>query len=302
MRNPARRRAAVPDGSRGHAGENRRHGAGYKNIRMNRSDKSRARRGLEAQLRAPSALLLALESRAFFEWASYLAAWPLLARAPRGDGHPVLVLPGLTAGDTTTWPLRRFIERCGYAAYPWELGLNFGPREGTVHKLLKRIRAIEREHGRKVSLVGWSLGGAMARVLAVREPGRVRQVISLGSPLTGHPKATNAWRLFELVSGISADDPRLRALMSRHPPVPSTSILSKTDGVVSWMASLIPSNARSENIEVSGSHCGMGANPAVLWAIADRLAQPEGKWKPFKRRGLRKLLYDDPHRAGLFAT
>ena len=81
-----------------------------------------------------------------------------------------------------------------------------------------------------------------------------------------------------------------------RPPVPSTSILSKTDGIVSWPMSLIPQNGKSENIEVNASHFGMGANPAVLWAVADRLSQPEGKWKPFKRDGLRSLVYDDPHR------
>jgi pimeloyl-ACP methyl ester carboxylesterase len=269
---------------------------------MKKSIMRRSARDLEAQMRAPSPLLLALEGRAFFEWAAYLAAWPLLARAARGDGHPVLVLPGLTAGDASTWPLRRFLERCGYAVYPWELGLNCGPREGVVRKLLARVRGIEREHGRKLSLVGWSLGGAMARALAVREPARVRSVVTLGSPLGGHPKATNAWRLFEWVSGMRADDPRLRALMRRHPPVPSTSILSKSDGIVSWPMSLIPQTDLSENIEVSASHFGMGANPAVLWAVADRLAQAEGAWKPFARDGLRALVYDDPHRATAFAT
>ena len=270
---------------------------------MKKTTRRQIERDLEAQMRAPSPFLLALESRAFFEWAAYLAAWPFLSRAARGDGHPVLVLPGLTAGDSTTWPLRKFVERCGYTVYPWEMGLNCGPRDGVVHKLLARIRRIERDHGRKLSLIGWSLGGAMARVLAVREPKRVRSVITLGSPLTGHPKATNAWRLFEYVSGVRADDPRLRALMSRHPPVPSTSILSKSDGIVSWPMSLIPQNEQSENIEVNASHFGMGANPAVLWAIADRLAQPEGQWKHFDRKGLRALLYDDPCAAdGLFAT
>jgi pimeloyl-ACP methyl ester carboxylesterase len=272
---------------------------------MKKATKRQNRGDFEAQMRAPSPLLLALEGRAFLEWAACVAAWPLLTRAPRGDGHPVLVLPGLTAGDSSTWPLRKFIERCGYAVYPWELGLNCGPRSGVVRKLLARIRGIERAHERKVSLVGWSLGGAMARALAVREPTRVRSVITLGSPLGGHPKATNAWRLFEWVSGVRADDPRLRVLMSRHPLVPSTSILSKTDGIVSWPMSLIPQNAQSENIEVSASHFGMGANPAVLWAVADRLAQPEGNWKPFTRHGLRSLVYDDPHRtagADLLAT
>lgn len=264
---------------------------------MNKDTKQQSRKALQARMRAPSPLLLALEGRAFFEWSACVATWPLLTRAAKGDGHPVLVLPGLTAGDASTWPLRKFLEGRGYTVYPWELGLNCGPREGVVHKLLARIRSIQREHGRKLSLVGWSLGGAMARALAVREPQRVRSVVTLGSPLGGHPKASNAWRLFEFVSGVRADDPRLRALMSRHPLVPSTSILSKSDGIVSWPMSLIPQNAVSENIAVSASHFGMGANPAVLWAIADRLAQPEGEWKPFDRSGWRSWIYGNPHGA-----
>jgi len=265
---------------------------------MKKATKQQVRPDLDAPMRAPSALLLAMEGRAFFEWTACIATWPLLTCAAKGDGHPVLVLPGLTAGDASTWPLRKFLEGRGYAVYPWELGLNRGPRDGVVRKLLTRIRSIQREHDRKVSLVGWSLGGAMARVLAVREPKHVRSVVTLGSPLGGHPKATNAWRLFELVSGVRADDPRLRALLSRHPPVPSTSILSKTDGIVAWPMSLIPQNACSENIEVSASHFGMGANPAVLWAIADRLSQPEDDWKPFDRSGWRALIYGDPRGAG----
>jgi pimeloyl-ACP methyl ester carboxylesterase len=257
----------------------------------------------ETSIRAPSPFLLALEGRAFVEWAACVAAWPLLNLAARGDGHPVLVLPGLAVGDTTTLPLRKFIEGRGYATYGWDLGLNYGPRDGIMRKLVARLHEIEREHKRKVSLVGWSLGGAMARTLAVHEPKRVRSVISLGSPLSGEGKATNAWRIFEFVSGVSSDDPRLKKLMSRQPSVPSTSILSKTDGIVAWPASLIPQTKVSENIEVGASHFGMGANPAVLWAIADRLAQREGAWKPFDRRGLRAFLYDDPHAdGGIYAS
>jgi pimeloyl-ACP methyl ester carboxylesterase len=261
---------------------------------MEKVSKSRPRKIADARMHAPSALLLALEGRAFIEWMACVASWPLLAHAPQGDGHPVLVIPGLTAGDASTWPLRKFLEGRGYAVHPWELGLNCGPRDGVVRKLLSRIRAIQREHSAKVSLVGWSLGGAMARVLAGRAPQNIRSVITLGSPLGGNPKATNAWRLFELVSGVRVDDPRLRALMSRHPPVPSTSILSKSDGIVSWPMSLIPRHRQSENIEVMSSHFGMGANPAVLWAIADRLAQAEGKWRPFGRSGWRACVYGEP--------
>ena len=271
---------------------------------MNKNPKKPQRQDIHAHMRAPSPFLLALEGRAIFEWAACVAAWPLLAQAARGDGHPVLVLPGLAASDSSTWPLRRFLEGRGYVVYPWEQGLNCGPREGVVRKVLAQMRRIQREHGRKLSLVGWSLGGAMAHALAVREPQRVRSVITLGSPLSGNPKASNAWRLFEFVSGVRADDPRLRAQMSRSPRVPSTSILSKSDGIVAWPMSLVPHTEQSENIQVSASHLGMGANPAVLWAIADRLAQAEGQWKAFDRRGWRSLVYGDPrgaNGAGLLA-
>ena len=240
-------------------------------------------------MHAPSALLLALEGRAFIEWAACVAAWPLLSHAARGDGHPVLVLPGLTAGDASTWPLRKFIERCGYAVYPWELGLNCGPRDGVVRKLLARLREIERKHGRKVSLVGWSLGGAMARVLAVREPQRVRSVITLGSPLGGHPKATNAWRLFELVSGVRADDPRLRALMSRHPAVPSTSILSKTDGIVSWPMSLIPRHRAIGKHRSQRQPFRHGRQSGRAVGDCRPPGAAEGAWKPFDRERLARM-------------
>jgi len=251
----------------------------------------------------PSPLLLALEARAFAEWSALLLGWPLLKRAPAGDGHPVLVLPGLVANDWSTWPLRRFLESRGFSAYPWELGFNVGPRDHIVRGLGDRVRALHKRHKRKVSLVGWSLGGAMARALACAMPEKVRGVVTLGSPLGGHPRSSNAWRIFEMVSGFDSDDPRLRAVLARHPKVPMTSILSKLDGVVAWPMSLVPSHATSENIEVRASHLGMGVNPAVLWAIADRLAQAEGAWQPFDRAGWRSVLYGAPrHEADAFAT
>ena len=262
---------------------------------MTRPSKRR-QSAVDSALRPPSALLLALEARAFVELAACAAAVvPMLWQAPRGDGHPVLVLPGLAAGDTSTWPMRQFLTRCGYAAYPWELGANFGPKDGLVRGLFDRVKSIHKSHGRKISLIGWSLGGAMARALAVRMPNAVRSVITLGSPLGGHPKATNAWRLFEIVSGFDANDKRLRTLGSRHPRVPHTAILSKTDGIVNWQMSLAPDDAEhAENIDVPASHFGLGVNPTVLWAIADRLAQPEGEWRPFDRSGWRSLVYGKP--------
>ena len=256
--------------------------------------KSRPRRS--PALKPPSTLLLAMEGRAMLEWASFALAWPLLKNAPRGDGHPVLVLPGMCAGDNSTIPLRRFLSHLGYDAQPWGQGLNFGPRDHVIRGMVDQIRGMEREHGRKVTLVGWSLGGAMAHALALRMPQRIRQVVTLGSPLSGHPKGTNVGRLFHLVSGFHADDERLHALINGEPQVPTTSIMSKTDGIVSWRMSLARESKISENIEISATHMGMGANPAVLWAIADRLAQPEGDWKPFVRDSAwRSLLFRNPH-------
>jgi pimeloyl-ACP methyl ester carboxylesterase len=249
-------------------------------------------------LKAPSWLCMALEGRAVFEWGSYLAAWPVLKQAPRGDGHPVLVLPGLIAGDRSTYPIRRYLSRLGYAPYKWEQGLNFGPRDHVIKGLVDRVRELQAAHGQKISLVGWSMGGAMANALALRMPDRIRSVITLGSPHTGHPKGTNAWRVFELVSGFRHDDPRLMELVAGKPSVPTTSIMSKTDGVVNWRMSLAPDHDMAENIEVSATHLGMGANAAVLWAMADRLAQKEGEWQPFDKNAspLHSLLFRDPHR------
>ena len=249
---------------------------------------------LNTTLPPPSPFLLALEGRAFFEWGALILTWPWLRRAPAGDGHPVLVLPGLAASDISTWPMRRYLDSLGYVPYPWQQGRNVGPHDGVVRKLTDRVREIHHRHGRKLSLIGWSLGGAMARALAVRMPGKVRSVITLGAPIAGHPHATNAWWLFEQVSGLRADDSRLLEVMRRQPPVPYTSILSKTDGIVNWRASLAPNMDQSENIEVVASHFGLGVNPAVLYAIADRLAQAEGQWRPFELGGWRSMFYRDP--------
>jgi len=243
----------------------------------------------------PSWLMLAMEGRALFEWASWLLAAPWFGQAPRGDGHPVMVLPGLIADDRSTWPLRRFLEKLGYAAYPWEQGRNRGPGNGIEGRLTRRIEQLGARHGAPVSLVGWSLGGLFARALAWRSPEVVRSVITLGSPLNGSADATRARQVFEWASGRNADDPKLRKLMGEHPPVPVTSILSKWDGIVHWKASLAPRRERTESIEVPASHLGMGVNPIVLWAIADRLAQHPERWKPFERSsGWRSLLYRDP--------
>ena len=157
-----------------------------------------------------------------------------------------------------------------------------------------RLAELAERYQRKVSLIGWSLGGVFARELARRRPAQVRQVITLGSPFANEPKASNAWRLYEALSGRSAGDWPGREAMKLPPPVPSTAIYTRTDGIVAWRGCLEQESPTTQNIEVEGSHSGLGHNPVVLYAIADRLALPEDKWRPFDRSGLRSLLYPDP--------
>jgi pimeloyl-ACP methyl ester carboxylesterase len=244
----------------------------------------------------PSKLLLGLEGRAFLEWSAVGLTLPLMRLASKGDGHPVLVIPGLGAGDSSTWPLRHSLEKLGYDVHAWELGSNFGPRGNTVTKLLARVRHIARTGGAPMSIVGWSLGGAMARAVAVRMPQHVRSVITLGSPLGPYPKATNAWRIFELVSGMKVDHPAMKKLLTEVSPVPMTSILSKSDGIVAWRDSLIPVSKTSENVEIVASHIGMGVHPAALWLVANRLAQVAGEWRAFEPRGWERAVYGDPEK------
>jgi len=244
-----------------------------------------------SDLRAPSALLMMLEGRAPWEFAALLAATPWLRRLSPGDGHPVLVFPGMGANDFTTAPLRGFLDSLGYVTKPWGQGFNFGPRDGVLKRCAADVRALAEEHGRPVSLIGWSLGGLYARELAKELPEHARCVITLGTPFTGHPRATNAWRIFEALSGQKAEDPSVMERLRKPPPVPTTSIYSRTDGIVSWRCSLNEPSAIAENIEVHASHVGMGMNPLALYAIADRLAQPPGQWAPFDSNGARRWFY-----------
>jgi pimeloyl-ACP methyl ester carboxylesterase len=136
----------------------------------------------------PSRLLLALEVRAIWELQAFFATYPLLRRAPRGDGHPVLVLPGLAASDVSTRPLRTLLKELGYAAHGWKQGTNNGPRDGVEAGMEARLTELAQRYQRKVSLIGWSLGGIFARELARRSPELVRQVITLGSAFASEPK------------------------------------------------------------------------------------------------------------------
>lgn len=214
-----------------------------------------------------------------------MAALPLLLRAQRGDGHPVIVLPGFMSSDAATAPLRAYLGAMGYRVIPWGLGTNVGPTKRAIDGCGDLLVSAAGAHGGTVSLIGWSLGGIYAHEMARKHPHLVRQVITLGSPIhLAHGSQTHVSWLFGLYSRLHVDPSTLpEAPAAGSPlPVPTTSIYSRSDGVVRWHTCLTVAGPTAENVAVRGSHCGLGFNVAATWAIADRLAQPDGSWEPFQ--------------------
>lgn len=229
-------------------------------------------------------LFLTEPGRAGAEMGLFLATRPLRPSLPAGDRHPVLLLPGLLADDASTIPLRRVLRTLGYRTYGWRLGRNIGPTFAAVRGMETRIDELTERYGRPVSLIGWSLGGVYARTLARRRPDQVRQVVTLGSPIRmehrGQTRATSTFERFSHLHVEKAEYPLEQGL----PPlaIPATSIYSRLDGIVNWRACLDQPGPRAENIAVLSSHLGFGHNPAAIWAVADRLAQREHEWAPFR--------------------
>ncbi|MDP4077483.1 triacylglycerol lipase [Acidovorax sp. A1169] len=236
-------------------------------------------------IRRPSCALLALEPvRAALEFAGHTVMRE--ASMPKGDQHAVVVFPGLATNATVMRPLQSFCERLGYRCFDWGQGLNTGPKgevDAWLDTLAQDVQARTADHAAPISLVGWSLGGIYAREVAKRLRPRVRQVITIGTPVAGAAKHTNVGLVYRLLNGsMPPDDPALLDRLHTAPPVPTTSIYSRSDGVVAWQACRdMKRGGRSESIEIEGSHCGMPWNPAVLKVLADRLAQPLHAWRPY---------------------
>jgi len=202
-----------------------------------------------------------------------------LLAEPRGDGHPVLVLPGYTAADGSTQSLRRYLRLLGYDAVGWGLGRNSGNVAAYVPRVTEIVKQLHSADGGKVSLIGWSMGGVIAREVALHHPQAVRQVITMGSPITGGPKYTAF--ADQLASGgidLDAIEAHIHRRQRTSPPlrVPVTAIFSRRDGVVAWQACIDQINQSVEHVEVKSSHIGLGFDPEVYRIIARRLARMAG--------------------------
>ena len=248
------------------------------------------------RFKPPRVLYTLLEGRAVLEAALLPALYPILRNTPRGDGHPVLLVPGFTASDGTLIALSAFLRSRGYHVETWGLGQNTGFKLKFSHALEQKLRFMHHRHGRKVSVIGWSLGGVYAFYAAHSAPECVRTVVSLGSPmkfstdeLLDVPVLVKAvYRYLAHPMGPVAHLANVRAkVLKAPPPVPSTCVFSMTDGIVPADAARIDDSDddQHENIWVPGSHVGLGFNAAVMWILADRLAQPEGEWRPFEPTG-----------------
>ncbi|HEU4961614.1 MAG TPA: alpha/beta hydrolase [Sphingomonas sp.] len=240
---------------------------------------------------APSKLAMAAElPRAAWTIGSLAFARAKLMAAPRGDGRPVLLLPGLFTSDVSNAVLRRYLEALGYRAFGWRLGNNLSLR--TIgpggERLRARIAALAEETGEPVTLVGVSLGGVMARFAAQRWTGLVREVITVSAPFAGSPRATNLWRTYQWLTGERIDSPEAEALLAECAaplPVPATAIWSRSDGFVNGMICHDPADPACRNIHIASSHMGVQVKPDVMRAIADVLGGAAEPRMPSRMNG-----------------
>lgn len=216
---------------------------------------------------APPLGLLLGEVRVLSDWRRGSRVGQALSVPQDGDGRAVMVLPGFFASDGAMVRMRRTIRAAGYRSYGWGQGRNFGVRSDTLQQIDARIDRIEQDVVGPVTLVGWSLGGLMAREYAKYAPHRVDRVITLGSPFSGDPRANHAWRVYELVARHRVDAPPIAARMSEKPPVPTTAIWSRHDGLIAPASARGEGNERDEAVEVNCGHLGFPSDEAAIRAV-----------------------------------
>ena len=205
----------------------------------------------------------------------YVRGWLFLksyAFTQRGDGHPVLAVPGLLCTDFSTRMLRQFLNQLGYTAYGWESGRNTGNFQELL-QLNERVDALYQKHNQKITLIGWSMGGIYVRELAKQRPELFRQVITMGSPFGNISAPNNVKWIYDLINDPKDTDEAFAATIPNAVPIPTTAIFSKQDGIVPWEACQEKiEDTTHQNREVQGSHCGLGMNPSVFEIVAEKMA------------------------------
>lgn len=227
------------------------------------------------ELRPPSRVALLGELRVGVEWLALQTGWArLVAKAPRGDGGPVLVVPGFATDDRWTRSLRRFLAEVGHRPHGWGLGRNHGRVDQLLPALCDRTEGLAESSSRPVKLVGWSLGGYLAREVARDRPAAVERVVTLGAPVRGGPKYTASAPMYRR-RGYDLDEIERRVAEREKQPleVPVAAVYSRSDGVVAWRACVDRATAAVEHHEVAASHLGMVASPRVLALVARLLAR-----------------------------
>jgi pimeloyl-ACP methyl ester carboxylesterase len=227
--------------------------------------------GPAPELDAPTPAGMTGELRTAVQVARLAAARRRLRRAPRGDGSPVVLVPGWKAPEASMAPLRTYLRSRGYDARHWGFGINRGQPERDAERMAQRLADVTAETGRPVALVGWSLGGVIAREAAREVPGFVEQVITYGTPTIGGPTYTIGARSFG-----RRESARITALLEqsdrdRPIQVPVTAIFTRRDRVVTWGACIDRASPQVHHLEVGSTHLGMGIDPDVWVAIAERL-------------------------------
>jgi hypothetical protein len=223
---------------------------------------------------APSTRSILAELGSGLAAARIAGALPRLLGAPRGDGHTVLDIPGWKAPELTGAPLRAYLRALGYDARGWGFGTNTGDPRRDVQRLTRRVLDLVDESGSPVSLVGWSLGGLIAREVARRQPHAVRRVVTYGTPVVGGPQFTAVARAYGPEAAVATRAVTERLDAGSPITVPLTVVFSRRDGVVSWEACIDRASPHVEHVEVRSTHLGMGLDPDVWTVVAHRLADP----------------------------
>ena len=230
----------------------------------------------EETIQAPAASGVIREARGLFELPRLFLRFPILARQPRGNREPVLILPGYGAGDGSTAILKIYLQFLGYRVRGWGLGRNLGTVAELLPRILKRLASFSRRSNyQPVTVIGWSLGGYLARELARERPDLVRQVITLGTPVVGGPKYTVVAETYRK-RGIDVDavaaEVEWRSNAARL-ETPVLALYSRTDAVVAWQACIDRQTPNVEHVEVKTTHLGFGFSPEVYKIIAHTLAK-----------------------------